>query len=350
MNADPDQVIYVDQVWLYGSVMRNTETVGDIDAAFVTSRRPQWNNKWEEMRKHVRRIAKQRSISLPDSGMAYYRIDDILAERAMFGGKRHPLMSGVQSNIEDLIVLGVPCQLIYDRARGGPVQDLILSQHPKSKGRESDQPLPAIMPNLTPLTALRPMDGRWVSGYHRWNTVHPYDIFRGWTDDARNLFPSYPNNLRVFGSGGEPFNWTWLPRTMKRPECDGRNQVIIGNKDGDLGISVCLRRQIEQTVDTWTLNIHFQDIETSRKRKRFDFLSVHEMYGAALLIIATDAERMLRRAKEITPRPDVQIVIYKSDDKLLNENFVNDVFCRLDARTVRVEPENWDTTCQVIMA
>ena len=68
------------------------------------------------------------------------------------------------------------------------------------------------------------------------------------------------------------------------------------------------------------------------------------------LIIATDAERMLRRAKEIIPRPNILIAIHKIDDKLLNENFVNDVFHRLDARVVRIGPENWDAICQVVVA
>lgn len=38
LNGDPRGVHYVNQVWLFGSLMRDEETVGDIDLAIETAR------------------------------------------------------------------------------------------------------------------------------------------------------------------------------------------------------------------------------------------------------------------------------------------------------------------------
>ena len=42
LNCDPNAVRYIDQVWLFGSVLRGQDTVGDIDLALVTARRPEY--------------------------------------------------------------------------------------------------------------------------------------------------------------------------------------------------------------------------------------------------------------------------------------------------------------------
>jgi hypothetical protein len=42
VNHDPDAVRYVERVWVFGSLMRGEEAVGDIDLALETSRRPEY--------------------------------------------------------------------------------------------------------------------------------------------------------------------------------------------------------------------------------------------------------------------------------------------------------------------
>jgi|ERR1700721_3014111 hypothetical protein len=73
-----------------------------------------------------------------------------ITDRALYGTRRHSLLAGVQSDISDLAELGAPCRLIYDRARGGRVNDPILPRHPQSNGRQNDLALAAEMPDLAP--------------------------------------------------------------------------------------------------------------------------------------------------------------------------------------------------------
>lgn len=42
LNRDPDAVRYVEKVWAFGSLMRGEDTVGDIDLALDTTRRPEY--------------------------------------------------------------------------------------------------------------------------------------------------------------------------------------------------------------------------------------------------------------------------------------------------------------------
>ena len=44
VNADPGSVLQVEEVWLFGSLMREEPTVGDIDAALVARRRPEFED------------------------------------------------------------------------------------------------------------------------------------------------------------------------------------------------------------------------------------------------------------------------------------------------------------------
>src|SRR5262249_47579839 len=134
-------------------------------------------------------------------------------QRSLFGVKRHPLLAGVQENINNLLDLGVPCRLIYARTRGGRVNDPILHQHPGSTGRRNDIEPPAEMPDLSPAD-LRPMDGRWICGFQTWGSVSPYCIFRGWTDEAHALFPRYPEGLVVVGDDFEPLRPIWVPKRL----------------------------------------------------------------------------------------------------------------------------------------
>ena len=77
LNSDENAVRYVDEVWLFGSVLRGAETVGDIDLALVTDRRPQYRIKggYEQMKAHLTKVMANRddvpqSARLPLVGRA----------------------------------------------------------------------------------------------------------------------------------------------------------------------------------------------------------------------------------------------------------------------------------------
>jgi hypothetical protein len=214
----------------------------------------------------------------------------------------------MRGDVSDLVDLGAPCRLIYDRARGGRVNDLILSRHPQSNGRQTDLAPPPEMPDFTP-NGLRPMDGRWVAGFSKWGGVSPYDIFRGWTDDAHKLFPQYPEGLRIVGDNRDLASYPWVPKRLNAGGFDGREAVALVNATPLKGTSIVLRRKVEQGSENWILRGWFEHLEFYRSRKRVDYSTLPDLAAAAALILAVDAERMLRRAAEESAGVGIQICV-----------------------------------------
>ena len=295
VNADPDSVLRVEQVWLFGSLMREEATVGDIDAALAVERKP-------EFRDHVARKAQVERVlaarsDVPQNRSFLWFGEDWLLNQALFGAKRHPLLAGVMTDTDDLCAIAAPCRLVFDRARGGRVRDKALGRHPKSRGRSDEIPARAECPDLTP-AELRPMDGRWVSGYSGYGVVSPYHLFRSWSDDAHALFAKYPDGLRVVGSADAKFLSGWKPKSLKKRFLDGRNAISIFNVTDFSGMSVVLCREISVETEGWVIHARFEDAELYRLRKRLDPSAACEIASAAALIIAVDAERVLRRLAE----------------------------------------------------
>jgi hypothetical protein len=157
--------------------MRDEATVGDIDAALMMTRRPEYSADYQGMLRHLETLLSRRSDTPKYQGV-FWPAESWITERALYGPKRHPLLAGVRDDLSDLIALDVPCRLLYDRSRGGRVEDPVLPRHPLSNGR-ADTIIPmAAMPDLTP-GKLRPMDARWVCGYDPLGLVSPFHIFSG---------------------------------------------------------------------------------------------------------------------------------------------------------------------------
>jgi predicted nucleotidyltransferase len=57
MNAETDGVHYVEEIWLFGSVLRGAPTVGDIDLALIVARRPEFQAEdVQERQAHLKNI------------------------------------------------------------------------------------------------------------------------------------------------------------------------------------------------------------------------------------------------------------------------------------------------------
>jgi len=129
---------------------------------------------------------------------------------------------------------------------------------------------------------------------------------------------------------------------LKKQGLDGRNAIALINATSWWGTSIILQRHIEIDARHWTLHAGFSDIQLHRARKHVDLLTVPDLAAVTALILAVDAERMLRRAAELA---DVPIVRIRIDDAGLNGDlrsyFAEPVRDHLDSRTIRVEPLNW---------
>lgn len=336
LNRDPEAISRVDQIWLFGSLMRNESAVGDIDLALARSS----SDRFENLDAQILQ-AKALLTNFPGAPRVWAwpwdRID-WLYRRAIFGARRHPLLAGAKDGMGDLASLGVPCRLIYDRARGGRVDDAIVPRHPQSNGRlNTIAPLP-VAPDLTPVP-LQPMDARWVAGYDRWGSVSPYDIFRGWTDECRQLFPEYPQDLRIAASGDDLGDFPWQPKTIKRPGIDGRAAVAVISATKFWGTCITLHRSIHHISGKTVLEASFSDLLLHRSRKYIDLATLPEMVSAVSLILAVDAERMLRRAIDRDSPAEVTIRIVSGDlPDDMRDYFVHEIVKTLEQRTVAIEP------------
>jgi predicted nucleotidyltransferase len=339
LNADTQAVNFVDQIWLFGSTMRGEETVGDIDMAIVTHRRPPFDADWRALRAQVDRLLAERD-DVPTVRSFIWSGEEWLVERALFGKRRHPLLAGVHFDLRDLKKLGVPCRLIFDRKRGGRVDDNIMARHPDSPGRSNEIDPPRTLPSLAP-NPLRPMDGRWITNYKPWGTVSPYDIFGGWNDAAHALFPRYPEGLRVVADGHDKVNTQWTPKRVHQSGLDGRSKVAVFKQNwwGGLGLVLC--REI-LTSDPIELIARLESLELFRVRSQLQPI-VEDVASAIALILACDGERIVRREMEQGRITQVQISIDATDIKAtLREPFLDQIERRLAERIAKIEPNGWE--------
>ncbi|MER8748097.1 hypothetical protein NKH57_02285 [Mesorhizobium sp. M1050] len=341
LNQDPDAVNFVEEVWLFGSLLREQDSVGDIDLALKKARRPRYAGDYDGMLRHIDRLL-SRISDAPSHWERRWSKEGWITDRVLFGSRRHPLLSGVQESTMNLIALAVPCRLIYDRKRGGRVNDPMLHRHPEAGERDSEIKAPAEMPDLAP-GPIRPMDARWVADYRKWGNVSPYDIFRGWTDDAHKLFPHYPEGLRVAGDDFRRHSEFWVPKRLGATGLDGRSAVGLMNRTQWWGTSIVLCRRIETTAKLWTLDASFSDLELYRSRKRLELMTLPDLASVTALILAVDAERMLRRAADSLAPPSIEIRIAGvTDNRDFQSHFVEPLHNLLKTRAVRVEPPGWE--------
>lgn len=340
MNACPDGLSLVDEIWLFGSVLRRAETVGDIDLAMTCSRILPDSGGHDAYQARVEDCF-ERAQGTPQGLRYYWEKEDWLRERSLFGKVRHPLLAGVQDGFHDLASLAVPCRLVFDRQRGGRVDDPILERHPTSTGRTAGiGPAPQSV-DLTP-DALKPMDGRWVAGFKPWGTVCPPTIFRSWSKDARRVFARYPQHLRIFADGYQQHNFPWVPKALKRGGIDGRSLLLVTDAIDRWGVSVVLSRRIEIADDKWTLHAKMVDVELHHARTVVDLESLPPIVGAIALILAADAEHMVRRAAELPTMPAIAISLKRTGlVDMLQSFLIDQIHKKIRSRAVAVEPDGF---------
>lgn len=161
-----------------------------------------------------------------------------------------------------------------------------------------------------------------------WQATIDVERFRPTTSFASG--PPNADDLRDF---------PWLPRTLKRPGLDGRAGVAIISATGFWGTCITLHRSICETSDAALLKASFSDLLLHRSRKHIDLSTLPEMVSAVSLILAVDAERILRRAIERDTPARVTIQIVAGDlPEDMRHYFVDEIVETLSRRTVAIEP------------
>jgi hypothetical protein len=90
-------------------------------------------------------------------------------------------------------------------------------------------------------------------------------------------------------------------------------------------------------------------LELFRNRKRPDPSTLPDIAAAAALILAGDAERVLRRATELPTNPTIQIDLRPDDETTLRKYFYEPVQQLLQQQAIRIIPLDWECSNVVII-
>jgi predicted nucleotidyltransferase len=205
INAREDLPFFVDEVWLFGSMLEEEKTeVGDVDLVVTTSMRPGYDIRTAH--KRYDHLADELGINR-SKGVLRYSAAGAVQSHLIYGARRNPLLA--PNDLESLKRLACPTKLVFDRARGDRVDDPVLPRHPLSEGRsESVQP-PLVLPGLTTLRRpIRPVSAL-LTDPRSWHWA-PLEASGPWPPDSveyrvvrRCIGPDYPSNYATFAIGPE---------------------------------------------------------------------------------------------------------------------------------------------------
>ncbi len=176
INADPDRLISINRVYLYGSVMRGDPLVGDIDLEIEASRGPAYANDFQgylrDCRSFVRRFAPN---YVPPVYMAE---SDKAMDHLVFGQRRAPILKGAVINVRNLSTIPAPCQLIYTIQNGIDRDAPILTTHPDyDPAIETSHEIPHFASIDVPTFGIpEPVDVRFLSKFQRSGRVVAHDF------------------------------------------------------------------------------------------------------------------------------------------------------------------------------
>jgi predicted nucleotidyltransferase len=290
-NATGQPVNVVDRVWLFGSVMREQETVGDIDLAIELIHNPAFPDDSSRWKRH------QELVDLAPSHLPYFRKFGWHEERGIFGERRHPLLAGAHLDSDELQRLGVPCQLIFDRSREGRVDDTVLPRHPDSSGRSNEMPAARELPDLTPIPATPlPLDARWISAYRVDGSMSPHRLF-----SVRRSIPG--SGCFVLTDGTKFYSRNWRPRSLRAGGFDGVSRVLLKfqdwqDQDGRHAAAIVLHREIRDLGGEIEFRVALSDYERPRRLEPKLDHTFLQLCGMVAMAMCGDIHRQTMRLNE----------------------------------------------------
>ncbi len=291
MNERDNPLNVVDRVWLFGSVMRGQETVGDIDLAIETAHNPAFPDD-ASRRERLRELVDSAPDHLP-----YFRKLGWHEEKGIFGERRHPLLAGAHLGSDELLRLGVPCRLIFDRFRGGRVDDEVLLRHPDSSGRSNEMPAPRELPDLTPVPSIASsMNARWMSAYRPDGRVSPHRL-----SSARPTVPG--PGCFVLTDETTFYSDKWRPRSFEAGGLDGVARVLLKYQDwfddgGREAAALVLHREIRDLDTEIEFRITLSDFERPRRLKPALDRPFLQLCGLVAMTMCGDIHRQTMRLQE----------------------------------------------------
>lgn len=334
-NNDPDGIFSIDRLWLFGSAMRGEATVGDIDITLETSRRPPYDTDYELFRQRMNHDLKLAGVPAGKRHSLSFCGESWLIRRGIFGMRRHPIFSEVP--FFNLVSLGAPCQLIFDRLRGGVVEDAILERHPKSPGRSKDAPKPLELPDLS-APSVRPMHASWLGGWVGERLSPPGYFFKA-NRRAAFLLRDYAQGLAVTTTGAD--GGRGRRRGLREAQIDGRERVLLELSHADQAGSVVLHRTIEEGDRGPEIIVRLENGAVEGNPSVSVPLSCGLACAVALLA-TTDAHRVMRRKMDCGEDNEVSIIVeVGSPGEALTESVAHATNVMLHKGVINIEPDGW---------
>lgn len=287
INRRDDLCFQIERVWLFGSYITGAATVNDIDIVVEESRIPG--------RSLMNPIWRDRTIELAcemEGDRAVYgsvgyasNADQYLLKRLTYGPHKHPRVS--PNDRHTLIDMACECQLVFDRSRGGPVQDSVLAKHPEATQRSENIHARAVMPNLRAAPATVPIRIDLASiGDDGGNfaSLANVDLYRVETDAdgvSDDLFNDWLASLGKL-DGRERSIVAYLP--------DGRGQ----GRSREPRFGAAVERAIALDGNTFSYSLTVSDLYLGGRRS-ISPDAAESMAGKVLLAIGCDIEAIARK-------------------------------------------------------
>ncbi len=304
-QGDPDFPIKISRIWTFGSILSDSETLGDLDIVVEA----EVDEAYRADPEALIDLAMEQGFTPRGSLFESDNAKRYLIRQHLYGGRRNPLLS--EASVETLINLGCACKLVYDGSRGGIVSDPPLDRHPDSTGLAPGMRPKLDKPNLDPIGKIEPIPAALISpddwSHDAWSatglerstlrfqTVLCGDAghFKDWRAHAG---ASEASATASRFDGTKSFALAHLATTSRwerTGQCDERLATLIGvDRDiDDRGDCVDYTVKLSGIVDTSCSNNH----------------SVESIAATAMLFIMADIKRITLRDEETQTVREIRV-------------------------------------------
>lgn len=310
-------------MWLFGSVIDdNKNDVADIDIVPIFGR-PEHFSGFEGRKARFRELADQMGgIDLIERAgvFAPFRAESFVIGQLIYGGRRHHLLA--PNDLDQLLQLGCQCKLIFDKKRGGEVEDPVLPRHPNSHGRSNSIGDRHEMPDLfANRKRLRPLPATMTKPhwFHYLTMVEtgpwPKDDWAyRWVQEKQNDIEIVTENQPLAVSVRENV----VTKRLRGEKLDGREQFalfvcqrVYPNPDARWqsvlypSLGLLIGRTIHEEEDRVRYEIRI--IDGANKGKHPNLIDFYAGTWWVYLMATADIEHILRREAEAGLQRPIEI-------------------------------------------
>ncbi len=284
INADPDRLISINRVYLYGSVMRGDPLVGDIDLEIEASRGPAYANDFQgylrDCRSFVRRFASN------DVPPVYMAESDKAMDHLVFGQRRAPILKGVVINGRNISTIPAPCQLIYTIQNSINRDAAILTTHPDYDPTiETSHENPHLASIDVPKFGIpAPVDARFLAKFQRSGRVVAHDFASPTSNLLAWLLRMHErqsSTLKVHVSS-ETLDPTFARRSGLTDDLSPKGTIVLTaeTQRSELRSFMKIERRVDTIDGVLTVDLKVCDLATPQRRR------TNEAHADCLALVA----------------------------------------------------------------